>query len=82
MNSQLLLWSWKFADYSLVDNLIAKKLILPMFQLDAAALLRVRGGLEHKLQHCLLVTVSPKDCVAMVILHLNQLGYLYISNQR
>ena len=28
MNSQLLLWSWKVADCSLVDNLIAKKLIL------------------------------------------------------
>ena len=26
MNSQLLLWSWKVADCSLVDNLIAKKL--------------------------------------------------------
>ena len=29
MNSQLLLWSWKDADCSLVDHLIAKKLILP-----------------------------------------------------
>ena len=29
MNSQLLLWSWKVTECSLVDNLIAKKLILP-----------------------------------------------------
>ena len=43
MNSQLLLWSWKVADCSLVDNLIAKKLILPTFRLDAPVLLRVEN---------------------------------------
>ena len=32
MNSQLLLWSWRVADCSLVDNLIAEKLILPTFR--------------------------------------------------
>ena len=31
----------------LVDNLIAKKLILPMFRLDAPVLLRVRVKLSH-----------------------------------
>ena len=32
MNSQLLLWPWKVAECSLVDNLIAKKLnTLPTF---------------------------------------------------
>ena len=29
---------WKVAECSLVDNLIAKKLILPTFQLDAPVL--------------------------------------------
>ena len=42
LNSQLLLWSWKIADCSLVDNLIAKKLILPTFRPDAPVLLRAR----------------------------------------
>ena len=35
---QLILLSWKVADCSLVDNLIAKKLILPTFQPDAPVL--------------------------------------------
>ena len=39
MNSQLLLWSWKVAECSLIDNLIAKKLILATFRLDAPVLL-------------------------------------------
>ena len=42
MNSQLLLWSWKDDNCSLVDNLIAKKLILPTFWPDALVLLRAR----------------------------------------
>ena len=50
MNSQLLLWSWKVAECSLVDNLIAKKLILPMFRPDAPVLLRATGGLEHPVE--------------------------------
>ena len=42
-NSQLLLWSWKAADCSPVDNLIAKKLILPTFRPDTPVLLREVG---------------------------------------
>ena len=37
---------WKVADCSLVDSLIAKKLILPTFQLDAPVLPRARVKLS------------------------------------
>ena len=47
MNSQLLLWSWKVAECSLVDNLIAKKLILPTFRPDAPVLLRAKVKLSR-----------------------------------
>ena len=39
--------SWKDADCSLVDNLIAKKLILPTFRPDAPVLLRARVKLSR-----------------------------------
>ena len=40
----------KDAECSLVDNLIAEKLILPTFRPDAPVLLRARGGLEHPVE--------------------------------
>ena len=40
---------WKVTDCSLVDNLIAKKLILPTFRLDALVLFRARG-LKHPVE--------------------------------
>ena len=65
----------KDAEYSLVDNLIAEKLILPTFRPDAPVLLRARGGLEHPVSllgllrflHCTVFSATQMACMPMPI---------------
>ena len=89
MNSQLLLWSWKVAECSLVDNLIAKKLILLTFRPGAPVLRTLSNfpGREfpmlNRAPH--LACTTPRSC-GLVLQWLSSIDfrdtYMYIFHCR